>query len=217
MRRAAWSMYEHGVARVQANMASAVRILDAKWRDSRAWAFGFFRGAAFGRAQFTAEVLVGVIDSVRDDVQAFGRELLQKYFDDSDGPALLHKLSEHPSRAVQLFATNYLERFAAGQPDKLPQLMPYFTSVLSRVNQGRIAKQRVLAFLTASGSRDTAAANIVIPLLFRLAATISVEYRASALEAMMAIHRARPEVPLPIRIKPLPVRPVRRAAAVGAR
>jgi hypothetical protein len=211
-------MYEHGLARVQANMASAVRILDAKWRDSREWAFGFFRGAAFSRAQFTADVLVGVIDSVRDDVQAFGRELVQKHFDDGDGPALLARLSEHPSRAVQLFATNYLERFAAGRPDKLEPLMPYFASVLSRVNQGRVAKQRVLRFLTASGSRDVASATIVIPLLYRLAATISVEYRAAALEAMMAIHRARPEVPLPVRIRPVSVRPARgQAAAVGGR
>jgi hypothetical protein len=131
---------------------------------------------------------------------------------------LLHRLSEHPSRAVQLFATNYLERFAAGRPDKLAPLMPYFASVLSRVNQGRVAKQRVLTFLTAEGSRDVAAANTVMPLLFRLAATISIEYRASALEAMMAIHRARPEAPLPIRVKPIHIRPVRvRTAAVGAR
>jgi len=213
VRRAAWSMYEHGLARVQADMASAVRILDAKWADSRAWAFGFFRGPAFGRAQFTADVLVGVIDSVRDDVQAFGRELVQRFFDDADGPELLHKLSEHPSRAVQLFATNYLERFAAGRPDKLAPLMPYFASVLSRVNQGRVAKQRVLTFLATEGARDVAAATTVIPLLFRLAATISIEYRAAALEAMMAIHRARPEVPLPVRIKPVRAR----TAAVGAR
>jgi hypothetical protein len=217
VRRAAWSMYEHGIARVQADMASAVRILDARWADSRAWAFGFFRGAAFGRAQFTADVLVGVIDSVRDDVQAFGRELVQNHFDDRDGPALLHKLSEHPSRAVQLFATNYLERFAAGRPDRIEPLMPYFASVLSRVNQGRIAKQRVLTFLTAEGSRDAQSANIVMPLLYRLAATISIEYRAAALEAMMAIHRARPEAPLPIHKKPVPVRPARavRPAAGG--
>jgi len=215
VRQAAWSMYEHGVARVQANMASAVRILDARWRDSRDWAFGFFRGAAFGRAQFTADVLVGVIDSVRDDVQAFGRELLQHHFDDADGPALLARLAEHPSRAVQLFATNYLERFAAGRPDRLEPLMPYFASVLSRVNQGRVAKQRVLAFLTAAGSRDVASATAVLPLLHRLAATISVEYRAAALEAMLAIHRARPEVPLPVRIKPVPVRPARGAPATA--
>jgi hypothetical protein len=212
VRQAAWSMYEHDVARIQANMASAVRILDAKWEDSRQWAFDFFRGPKFDRAQFTGEVLVTVIDSVRDDVQAFARELLQKHFDETDGPTVLVKLSEHPSRAVQMFATNYLERFAAGKPDKLEALMPYFTSVLSRVNQGRIAKHRVLEFLKHEGAHDVPSAKVVVPLLFRLAATISIEYRASALEAMMSIHRARPEVPLPVRIKPLRVvAPVRAA------
>jgi hypothetical protein len=124
----------------------------------------------------TAEVLVGVIDSVRPDVMAFGRELLSRHFDDADGPTLLARLAEHPTSAVQLFTTNYLERFATGRPDRLPALVPYFASVLSRVNHGRIAKQRVLAFLAAEGSRDDRAAAVVMPLLFRLAATVSVEY-----------------------------------------
>jgi hypothetical protein len=216
VRRAAWSMYEHGIARVQADLASAVRILDAKWRDSREWGFGFFRGPAFGRAQFTVDVLIVVIDSVRDDVQAFGRELVQRHFDDGDGPVLLSRLSEHPSRAVQLFATNYLERFAADRPDRLEPLMPYFASVLSRVNQGRVAKQRVLRFLAAEGSRDVASASTVMPLLFRLAATISIEYRAAALEAMMAIHRARPEVALPVRVVSVAARPAGRRARTAA-
>lgn len=215
VRAAAWSMYEHDLARVTANMAAAVRILDAKWDDSRAWAFGFFRRPEFGREQFTGDVLVGVIDSVRDDVQAFARELLQQHFDEADGPTVLLRLSEHPTRAVQMFATNYLDRFAAGKPDKLEALMPYFTSVLSRVNQGRIAKHRVLEFLKAEGARDARSANIVIPLLFRLAATISIEYRAAALEVMMTIHRARPEVSLPVQIKP--VRVVAPARAAGER
>jgi hypothetical protein len=111
-----------------------------------------------------------------------------------------------------MFATNYLERFAAGRPERLEGLMPYFTSVLSRVNQGRIAKHRVLEFLKVEGARDVSSANVVIPLLFRLAATISIEYRASALEVMMTIHRARPEVSLPVQIKPLRVVAPARAA-----
>lgn len=207
VRQAAWSMYEHDVPRIQANLAAAVRIVDARWLDSRQWAFAFFRRPVFTPAHFTADVLVGVIDSVRDDVQAFGRELLARHFDDADGPTLLLRLAEHPTRAVQLFATNYLERFAAGRPDRFAALVPYFTSVLSRVNQGRIAKQRVLAFLAAEGGRDDAAAATVLPLLFRIAATISIEYRAAALEAMMAIHRARPDVPLPVKVKSVPVLP----------
>jgi hypothetical protein len=205
-------MYEHGIARVQQQLASAVRILDAKWQDSRQWAFDFFRRPDFESRHFTADVLVVVIDSVRDDVQAYGRELLQKHFSDADGPSLLLKLSEHPARAVQLFATNYLERFASGSAAKLPSLMSYFTSVLSRVNQGRIAKQRVLTFLQTEGSRDAQSAAIVVPLMFRLAGTISIEYRAAAIETMMAIHRAQPSVALPLRIKPVATR-----AAQGAR
>jgi predicted DNA-binding WGR domain protein len=203
VRRAAWSMYEHGVARVQANLESAVRILDAKWQDSRDWGFAFFRRPEL---RFTADVLVAITDSVRDDVQAFGREMLQKHFSDADGPHVLARLAEHPSRSVQLFATNYLERFAAGQPEKLAPLVPYFASVLSRVNQGRVAKQRVLAFLQSEGARDTSAANVVIPLLHRIAATISVEYRAGAIEAMMAIHRARPDAALPLKVAATEVR-----------
>ena len=156
--------------------------------------------------------MIGVIDSVRDDVQAFGRELLNRHFDEADGPALLAKLAEHPTRAVQLFATNYLERFATGRSDLLPALAPYFTSVLSRVNQGRIAKQRVLTFLAREGSRNADAAALAMPLLFRISATISVEYRAAALEAMLTIHRACPAVELPVRIKPLAV-----AATAGGR
>jgi hypothetical protein len=204
VRQASWAMYETGIARVRTDLANAVRILDAKWQDSREWAFDFFRRPGF---DYTADVLLVVIDSVRDDVQAFGRELLQNHFREDDGPALLQRLSEHPSRAVQLFATNYLERFAAGKPDKLEPLVPYFASVLSRVNQGRIAKQRVLAFLHSEGTRDLPSANVVIPLLHRIAATISIEYRASAIEAMMAIHRTRPEATLPgLRIKPVEAR-----------
>lgn len=212
VRQAAWGMYEHDVPRIQANMAAAVRILDAKWEDSRRWAEGYFRRPDFGREQFTAEVLVGVIDSVREDVQAYARELLQRHFDEADGPTVLLKLSEHPARAVQMFATNYLDRFASGKPERLEALMPYFTSVLSRVNQGRIAKHRVLEFLRVEGTRDVPSASIVVPLLYRLAATISIEYRASALEVMMTIHRARPEVALPVQVKPVRVVAPTRAA-----
>ena len=205
VRQAAWALYERDLERVLAELPAAIRILDARWEDSRQWGFAFFRGPAFTRAHLTAEVLVGVIDSVRPDVMAFGRELLSRHFDDADGPTLLARLAEHPTSAVQLFTTNYLERFATGRPERLPALVPYFASVLSRVNHGRIAKQRVLAFLAAEGSRDDRAAAVVMPLLFRLAATVSVEYRAGAVEAMMTIHRARPQVALPIQVRPIRV------------
>ena len=103
---------------------------------------------------------------------------------------------------MQLFATNYLDRFASDKVGRLEQLVPYFTSVLSRVNQGRMAKARVLAFLLREGLRSAPAAELVVKLLHRLSATIAIEDRATAIEAMVAIGRAHPEVALPIRFIP---------------
>ena len=200
VRQAAWAFYEKSEARIRGSMAEASRILDAKWDDSRAFAFAFFRDR-LGADAFDADVLVTILDSVREDVQAFGRELAQKYFKEEDGPVLMTKLSEHPSVAVQQFTTNYLARYAAGDSARLATMMPYFASVLSRVNQGRVAKQRVLGFLEEEGGKSEEAARLVLGILHRISATIAVEYRGAAIAAMVAIHHTQPGVMLPLRIK----------------
>ncbi len=207
VREASWAMLGRSIPRIHADMANAVRVADAKWKDSRDWAFGFFR--TFAPELFTLEVLVSIADSTQDDVQAFGREMLQRGFREEDGPELLLRLSEHPQRSVQLFTTNYLERFAAGDTTRLRKLVPYFTSVLSRVNAGRLAKTRVFAFLEREAARSEEHAAAVVDLLHRVSGSISVESRARAVEIMCAIHRAVPSVALPLAFVP----PEPRAAA----
>lgn len=197
VRRASWKMIESDTARVHQNLAAAARLCDADWQDTREFAYRYFRSVP--PELFTADVLVSVIDSVKDDVQAFGRELASRVFREEDGPRLLLKLSEHPQRSVQLFATNYLDRFAAGNVARIEELVPYFTSVLSRVNQGRVAKARVLSFLRREGIKDARAAVTVVAILHRLSATIAIEDGGLAIEAMVAIGRAHPEVALPLR------------------
>jgi len=205
VREAAWAFFDKSEARVRTSMADASRILDAKWEDSRRWGFEFFRTRLGGEA-FHADVIVTILDSVRPDVQAFGRELAQKHFKDEDGPVLMTKLAEHPTVAVQVFTTNYLTRFAADRPGRIESMVPYFTSVLSLVNQGRVAKQRVLAFLEAEGAKNEESAQLVIAILHRISATISVESRGATIAAMVAIHHAQPGVVLPLRIKAPPMR-----------
>jgi hypothetical protein len=200
VRQASWAMLERDTSRVRADLAEAVRVLDAKWLDSRQWAMKFFRDH-FPPEAFTVDVVTVIVDSVREDVQGFGREMIQRSFRDEEGPELLRRLSEHPARSVQLFTTNYLERFATGQPEKLESLMPYFSGVLSRVNQGRVAKTRVLNFLRNEGQKDELSARIIIPLLHRLSATIAIEDRGAALETMVSIYQAQPTVPVPLKFK----------------
>jgi len=143
---------------------------------------------------------------VRTDVQTFGRELLARSFREADGPELLLRLSEHPAPPVQLFATHYLERFASGNAPMVEKLVPYFIRVLSQVNKGRAARGRVLEFLRKEGQRNEVAGRQVMDVLHRLSVTIAIENRAAALEAMLAIGKAQPAIPLPLRLKPVEVR-----------
>jgi hypothetical protein len=205
VREWAWRWLEAHVPEVRAELATAVGMLDSRWDDTRAFGFRYFR-ERFTPEDFSLEVLVSVADSVRKDVQAFGRELLTRSFREEDGPTLLLRLSEHPSPAVQLFATNYLERFASGKPALVEQLVPYFIRVLSQVNKGRVARQRVLGFLQREGRGTEANGRVAMEVLHRMSATIAIEHRAAALEAMVAIARAQPAIPIPFHIRPVEVR-----------
>lgn len=203
VRERAWAWLAGEKAKAYGNLALTARLCDSPWQDTREVAFRFLREAP--AEHVTADVIVAIVDSVKDDVQAFGRELCSRVFRDEDGPKLLLRLSEHPQSSVQLFATNYLERFAAGHPERLEALVPYFTSVLSRVAKGRIAKARVLAFLRAEGTKSAEGAAIGMALIHRLSATMAIEDAATSIEAMLAIGRAFPEIPLPLTLVPVPV------------
>jgi hypothetical protein len=215
VRQAAWAALERGIEQVRADVGGAVKVLDARWEDSRAFGFRFFRERL--RAEdFTPAVLVAICDSVRPDVQSFGREMLTRHFREEDGPELLMRLSEHPAGGLQLYTTSYLDRYAGGRPERISELAPFFTAVLSRPNRGRVGKRRVLTFLRGEGVRDEASARVVVGVLHRLSATCSVEYRALAIEAMVAIHRAHPGVAVPLAFTPPQERAARPPRGPGA-
>ncbi|MBM7118701.1 HEAT repeat domain-containing protein [Archangium primigenium] len=200
-----WRWLEAHVPEVRAELSTAVGLLDARWTDAREFGFRYFR-ERFAPEDFTLEVLVSVADSVRKDVQAFGRELLTRSFREDEGPELLLRLSEHPMPEVQLFATNYLDRFALGHPERVARLAPFFIRVLGQVNKGRVARQRVLGFLKREGAGSEASGRVALEVLHRLSATIAVEHRAAALEAMLAIVKAQPSLSVPFSIRPVEVR-----------
>lgn len=203
VREASWKFFRENKTRLVADMSAAIKILDAKWDDSRHFAFALFR--EFDEHDFTPDVLVAVVDSVRPDVQAFGRELVTRFFQADHGHEYLLRLSEHPSADVQLFATNYLEAYAAGSVERLRTLEPYFLGVLSRVNRGRVAKARVFAFLKAEAEASPDAALLVATLMTRQSLTMAVGDRAASIESMVAVARRYADTPLPISIKQPPL------------
>ncbi|MCH2045722.1 MAG: hypothetical protein MK212_16515, partial [Saprospiraceae bacterium] len=200
VRRLAWNIYKNNVGRMKYEREEALRLLDAKWDDSRAFAFEFFR-LEFSKEDWTPELLVGICDSVRADVQKFGRELISKYFEDSDGIEYLMKLSQHPRPELQLFATNYLERFATGDLNRLKKLELYFVTVLSQVNKARTAKDRILQFLHKEAMDAFEAAELLAKILDRLSVTVAIGDKATSIEMMRDIHEKYPDIKLPIQFK----------------
>ncbi len=199
------SRFKAGSPNAEAEMMQAIQLLDTKWDDARALYFQAFR-AHFTQDDLTPAALVAVCDSVRADVQSFGRELITKYFAADAGPEYLLKLSEHPAPELQLFATNYLERFAANDAARLQALTPYFISVLSRVNRARVAKDRVLHFLAAEAMKSDAAAAIVANILTRQSVTMAIGDKATAIETMLSLHQQYPALELPLQVKHAEVR-----------
>jgi len=205
VRDAARQMFLQKLDAIRANsqeMLSAVRLLEAKWEDSREFAARIFR-TELTDEDWTPEIMVSLCDSIREDVRQFGRDLVIRYFQDECGQDYLLKFSEHPSADMQLFATNYLEGYAASNPQRLRELAPFFVAVLSRVNQGRVAKKRVFAFLDAEAQKSEAAARSVADILTRQSATIAIGDKAAAIETMLKIRRSYPQIDLPIQVKPV--------------
>ena len=122
------------------------------------------------------------------------------------GQEYLLKLSEHPNASLQLFASNYLQQYAAGSPQRIRQLEPYLLGVLSRVNKGRVAKDRTLAFLEAEAAKSEEAAAVVAEIVARQSATCAVGDKARMIEIMVRIRSQYPQIPLPVEVQPVEVR-----------
>jgi len=204
IREAARRMFLQSLNRIRTNseeMLSAVRLLESKWDDSREFATRIF--SDFTSQDWTSEVIISICDSVREDVRAFGRDLVIRNFADSYGQEYLLKFSEHPSADMQTFATNYLEKYAVNNPECLRELFPYFISVLCSVNRGRVAKQRIFTFLDAEAQKSEAAAQVVAEILTRQSITMAIGDKATAIQTMLKISKLYPHLSLPIQLKPV--------------
>ena len=193
-----WNFYENNLARIRYEREDATRLLDAKWDDSRAFAVQFFK-EKFTENDWTPELLISIADSVRADIQALGRELITKYFEEKNGEEYLLKLSQHPAASMQTFATNYLARFAAGDLPKLQALEHYFRVVLMRVNKARLAKERVLDLLESEALGSEATAHYVASILTDISNTASIGDKARCIDILRKIGKIYPTVQMPVK------------------
>ena len=183
-------------------MLEAVRILDAKWEDTREFAFNIFT-TEFNEQDFTSDILIAICDSNHAEARKMGRDLLSRNFQEVDEEESFIKLSEHPAQDMQKFVTNYFEKYAADNPQRLRELTPYFTTVLSSVNRNRTAKKRVLNFLKEELDKSREAAEIIAEIISRQSLTMATADKATAIEIMLKINKKYPDIALPIQLQPV--------------
>ncbi len=208
VRTAAWQMIEQVLPSLRqqaSDLLAATMVMASKWEDSRQFGFKLF-GELLTSAELTPAIVISICDSNREDVRKFGRDLVGSCFQQQDGLEYLLKFSEHPTTDMQLFASQYLEDYAAGNLERLQELLPYFTRVLGQVNRSRVTKQRIFAFLNSEAIKNEAAAKLVVELLTRQSASIAIGEKGRALETLLKIHQLYPQLSVPISIKQLPVK-----------
>lgn len=193
-----WKYYKEQSARIKYEKDNSIKLLESKWQDTRQFAMKYFR-EEFTEGDWTPDVLISLADSVKPDVEAFGRELITRFFTNTSGELYLLKLSQHPSEKMQRFATNYLERFATGDPTKIASLNFYLRSVLTRVNKSRTAKNRIYQFLLSEGRKSEVSAKIVSEILSDISAIAAIGDKAKCIDILMQL-KALYDVATPLKV-----------------
>jgi hypothetical protein len=206
-RRYVMAAFESHEARVKQYARDALRILETPWDDARDFGFRYFR-ERFTDAEWSPELIIGICDSNRAPVQEFGRELLQRFFQQQQGPLYLAALSQHPSINVQLFASGFLESHAGGHRERILLLRGYFVTVLSQINKARACKDRVLDFLLRESLKDATVAAMVAEVFTRVSLTVVRKDRSQLLKSLIALQRAYPQLSVPIQLIPPRAAPV---------
>jgi hypothetical protein len=191
----------HALHLVRADLSLSIRLLDSAWPDTRAFAQHLFLHLLDPHT-FPPDIIIAICDSPLPDAQRFGISLLSRTFQEAHGPLYLMRLAQHPSPDLQSLVTSLLDRFAAGSPDRLVALQPFFLSVLSRVNKNRVNKQRALAFLRAHSATSPEVASAIAQTLSALAPTAATETRSACVEILLSIRQRFPLLPNPLTLLP---------------
>ena len=205
VRQAAFSLLPARTHDARAEPEALLGMFDAEWDDTRAFAMGYLDDHV-GLEAIDAELTIAICDSVRPDVQAFGRRTITRRFDSEDGPAYLLKLSQHPSPEMQQFVSAWLQTHAAGHEERVEALVPFFVAVVTRPNVGAVTKARVLSFLEREASASEAGARVAARVAEPLSASGAVTHRAWGIRVLAAIRRRWPDIDVPVVVRPFEVR-----------
>ena len=194
-----WSLaaFEADLSLTKNNYSQAIRLLDNRWDDTRSRAIRFFQDN-FVDDFWNSQRTIAVCDNVYADVQRFGRDLVTRFFHEGDGEEYLLKLSQHPSANVQLFVSGFLTEYASNQTELILSLQPYFKTVLSQVNRGRLIKDRIIRFLFDEANKQEAVATMVAALFSDQSVSMVIADKMQYIKTLFKLQQQFTQIQTPV-------------------
>lgn len=192
------------VDRMRDEKKDSIMLCDGVFEDVRKFAFDFYR-THFTDQDWEPELFIALCDSTKEDVQAFGREMITKWFEKDNGFDYLLRLSQHPDSRMQLFASGFLDQYAKNNYEMLQKLGDFFVTLLSQINKGRTSKIRAIHLLSNEAMVNEQNAFLISAIFNRMSATASIQDKALYIKAMLNISKAFPTVDLLIKKNEVPV------------
>jgi cellulose synthase operon protein C len=189
-----WAMaaYEDAPDRIRAEADEAVLLVESEWPDAYEFALEYFE--RWPDEAWTPEVLGVVADSTKPKVLAFARSVLRRTLNPGDASSQLTRLLEHPATTMHLLITEVLTSEAAQDNAVFGKLLPLARIILMQVHKGRIAKDRVGAFLHAEALKSRERAERIAPLFADLSLSAIERDRTRAVLALRDISEAFPDL-----------------------
>jgi hypothetical protein len=174
-------------------------LLESDWNDTRALAFDLLRSEILLRADSDLAILgldglMGLLDSTRLDVQEAGRALVHQRAAELPLGELASRLAQHPDPGMRRFAIEVIaQHYPTGEQD-LAALKSFARAALLDVRPNRKVKRQVIDFLTARGLRSHSEAEVVAAVLGDLIRLQGKTDFENALEALVRLKLAYPEL-----------------------
>lgn len=182
--------YEQNPARFGAEPQEAVLLIESQWADAYEFALRYFEG--WPDAIWTPDVLGVVADSTNPKVLAFARSVLRRALPPGDASEQLSRLLEHPAASMHLLITEVLTAAAVAGDAVFMKLLPLSRIVLLQVHKGRVAKDRITAFLHAQALTSAERAAAIVPIFTDLSLSVVERDRTAAVMALRDIGAAFP-------------------------
>lgn len=192
--------FKSNKARINYELETALLIFNTAWQDVIDWAWVYF-DEYIDAKNWNVAMLLYVCDHVKEQVQAFGRSMVNKHFSEEKGLPLLINLQEHPTKGMQFFVTNYLDKYASDNVPVTLQLERYFKTTLFYINTNRATKTRVYAFLEKEAIKYKEVAEMTVRILTHVLDTKTITDKDKIIDLLLTISETHSDVEMPLLIQ----------------